>query len=76
VLSDLPQQATFSPDFLRRYHRYVDAWYEQRLRDTQFDRAQAGEFTFDLYASGEYTLMLEESWGAENRQNMHDDHFE
>jgi hypothetical protein len=76
VLSDLPPQATFSMDFLRRYHRYVDAWYEQRLRDTQFDRAQAGEFTFDLYASGEYTLMLEESWGAESRQNTDDDHFE
>lgn len=65
VLSELPPQTTFSLDFLRRYHRFVDAWYEQRLRDVPFDRAQAGEFTFDLYASGEYTLMLEESWSAE-----------
>ncbi|HEX4808769.1 MAG TPA: hypothetical protein VH325_07565 [Bryobacteraceae bacterium] len=69
VLSDLPPQATFGADFLRRYHRYVDAWYDQRLRDTLFDRANAGEFTFDLYASGEYTLMLEQSWAAESKHS-------
>jgi hypothetical protein len=76
VLTDLPPQSTFSPDFLRRYHRYVDTWYEQRLRDTHFDRAQPGEFTFDLYASGEYTLMLEESWGGEKAAGSDDIRFD
>jgi hypothetical protein len=76
VLSDLPPQPTFSLDFLRRYHRYVDAWYEQRLRDTSFDRAQAGEFTFDLFASGEYTLMLEESWGSGKELGSRENRFE
>lgn len=68
VLSDLPPLETLNQDFLRRYHRYVDGWYEQRLRDTVFDRAQAGDFIFELYASGEYTLMLEESWGQDKTQ--------
>jgi hypothetical protein len=32
-----------------------------------FDRPKPDDFTFDLYASGEYALMLEQSWSAENK---------
>jgi hypothetical protein len=32
------------------------------MRDTGFERAESHEFVFDLYASGEYTTMLEQSW--------------
>lgn len=66
VFQELPGAEAFSFEFLRRYHRYLDQWYEQRLRDTAFDRPEAHEFTFDLYASGEYTLLLEQSWGADS----------
>lgn len=62
IFTELPPAESFAPDFLRRYHRHLDQWYEQRLRDSIFDRPEPGEFTFDLYASGEYTLMLEQSW--------------
>ena len=62
VFSELPPAESFTPDFLRRYHRHLDQWYEQRLKEAMFDRPEATEFTFDLYASGEYTLMLEQSW--------------
>jgi hypothetical protein len=65
VFHEFPLPEAFSPDFLRRYHRHLDLWYEQRLRDTVFDRPQSRQFTFDLFASGEYTLMLEQSWGEE-----------
>jgi len=66
VFHDLPAADGFSPDFLRRYHRYLDQWYEQRLKDFTFDRPNPDDFTFDLYASGEYALMLEQSWSGEN----------
>lgn len=62
VLHEIPAAESFSPDFLRRYHRYLDQWYEQRLKEVAFDRPFADEFQFDLYASGEYTMMLEQSW--------------
>lgn len=62
VFTDMPPVESFSHEFLRRYHRYVDQWYEQRLRDSGFERPNAGDFAFDLYASGEYTLLLEQSW--------------
>jgi hypothetical protein len=65
VLHDLPAPPAFSPDFLRRYHRYLDQWYEQRLRDCPFDHIAAGEVEFELYASGEYSSMLEKSWSTQ-----------
>ena len=66
VFLEMPTAETFSCDFLRRYHRHLDQWYEQRLRDASFDRAEPHEFIFDLYASGEYTLMLEQSWANDS----------
>jgi len=62
VFEQFPAVEFLSTDFLRRYHRYLDQWYEQRLKDFVFDRPEAGEFFFDLFASGEYTSMLEKSW--------------
>lgn len=66
VFQEVPVAEAFSCDFLRRYHRHLDQWYEQRLRDAVFERPEPNEFTFDLYASGEYTLLLEQSWGADS----------
>lgn len=66
VFKEIPPPDDFAPDFLRRYHRHLDQWYEQRLRDWIFDRPRADEFTFDLFASGEYALMLEQSWSDNN----------
>lgn len=65
VFHDFPSAETFAPEFLRRYHRHLDQWYEQRLRDSGCDHPEGHDFTFDLYASGEYTLMLEQSWGSD-----------
>jgi hypothetical protein len=62
VFGELPAASCLSLDFLRRYHRHLDQWYEHRLRESAFDRPEPGEFTFDLFASGEYTMMLEQSW--------------
>jgi hypothetical protein len=65
VFSELPAVTTLNPDILRRYHRHLDQWYEGRLRDAFFDRPEPNEFFFELYASGEYTMMLEQSWSEE-----------
>ena len=65
VFAELPASSALNSDFLRRYHRHLDQWFENRLKESSFSRPEAGEFTFDLYASGEYTTMLEQSWGKE-----------
>ncbi len=54
----------FTPEFLRRYHRHLDQWYEYRLRESGSHRPEPNEFIFDLYASGEYALLLEQSWNS------------
>ncbi len=65
VFQELPDCNTLSIEFLRRYHRYLDQWYEQRLRDSPFHRPELNEFTFELFASGEYSSMLEKSWAGD-----------
>ncbi len=64
VFHEFPSVEHLSIDFLRRYHRHLDLWYEQRLKDAQYDQPRPEEFTFDLFASGEYTSLLEQSWGG------------
>jgi hypothetical protein len=65
VFQDLPQADLLTPHFMRNYHRFLDRWYEGRLQDCVFDHPAPGQFAFELYASGEYALMLSESWSAE-----------
>jgi hypothetical protein len=65
VFAELPSAQSLNPEFLRRYHRQLDLWYEYRLKDVTYERPQAGEFMFDLYASGEYSMLLEQSWNAD-----------
>jgi hypothetical protein len=69
VIHELPEAKAFSADFLRRYHRYLDQWFEQRLRDWIFDRIAGHEVEFELYASGEYSSMLEKSWADDEPAN-------
>ena len=66
VFQQLPSFELLSPDFLRWYHRYLDQWYEQRLRDQLFESPDSKQFTFELYASGEYSSMLEKSWADDS----------
>ena len=68
VFLDLPAAENFPPEFLRRYHPYLDQWYEQRLRETVFSHPEPGEFFFELYASGEYSSMLAKSWAEESNE--------
>jgi hypothetical protein len=64
IFQEFPGVDAFTPEFLRRYHRHLDQWYEYRLKESGGHRPEPGEFTFDLYASGEYALMLEQSWNG------------
>ena len=62
IFLDFPGVEAFTPEFLRRYHRHLDQWYENRLREAGAHRPESNEFQFDLYASGEYAMLLEQSW--------------
>jgi hypothetical protein len=53
-----------SDEFLHKYHRYSDQLYRCYLDSEPHYHATASNFRFDLYASGEYSRMLESEWGG------------
>lgn len=62
VLADIPERDSLSDEFVRNYFRYADQMFFCRQAQTQF--ADIGDFGFDfeIYASGEYSRMLEREW--------------
>ena len=65
IFSEPPPFNTLSGEFLRNYHRYADFLYRCYMESEQH-RTNAGKnFHFELYASGEYSRLLETEWGTE-----------
>jgi len=52
-------------EFLRNYHRYADFLYRCYMDSQPHRTVAAANFHFALYASGEYSRLLESEWAAE-----------
>jgi hypothetical protein len=52
-------------EFLRNYHRYADALFRSYLASQAHKTLNSSKFRFELYASGEYSRILESKWAAE-----------
>jgi hypothetical protein len=65
VFAGPPEFHQLAEGFIRDYHRYADALFNAWLQMSPFREITAANFRFDLYASGEYTKMLENEWGTE-----------
>lgn len=65
VFAEPPELSVLSEDFVRSYHRTADLLYQGFMEMEPHRIAAAKNFRFDLYASGEYTKLLESEW--ENR---------
>jgi hypothetical protein len=62
ILADVPVREALSDEFLRNYYRYADQLFLCRQSQTEFaDIGDAG-FDFEIFASGEYSRMLEREW--------------
>jgi hypothetical protein len=69
ILADMPPQEIFAADFLRHYHRYADQMFHCHLGEKPFaDPAHLG-FEFEIFASGEYSRMLERGWAEHAKQS-------
>ena len=65
MFAEPPTFDRLSPEFLRNYHRYADALYLCYL-DLQPHRTIGRQnFRFEIYASGEYSRLLESEWSRE-----------
>jgi hypothetical protein len=65
VFGEPPEREALSPTFVKHYYRYADHMFLCRQHSTVFPELNAEEFDFDLYASAEYTRMLEQEWERE-----------
>ncbi len=62
ILAGVPRRELLSQHFIRNYYRYADQMFFCRQSETQFEDISAMGFEFEIYASGEYSRMLEREW--------------
>jgi hypothetical protein len=65
VFTHPPEPGMLTPEFLKAYHRYADHLWACYLRLQPYQPIGPDRFQFQLYASGEYSRMLESTWGGE-----------
>jgi hypothetical protein len=63
LFAEAPPRNILSNDFVRNYFRYADQVFTTRQGECVFASLTSKDFTFELYSSGEYTRMLERSFG-------------
>ena len=64
-----PPLETLNEDFLRNYHRYPDYLYRCYMEQETYETLPPANFRFLLYASGEYSRLLETEWGGDAAVN-------
>lgn len=70
ILSGVPDREMLADEFVRNYYRYADQMFVCRQSQAQFaDIAEFG-FDFEIYASGEYSRMLEREWADSERASL------
>jgi len=62
LFQEPPAAASLAEEFLRNYHRYADALFRCFMESAAHRTLPPDQFTFDLFASGEYSRMLESEW--------------
>ena len=62
LLAGPPERHCLSDEFVRNYYRYVDQLFECRQRQVVFTSVEHLGLEFDIFASGEYSRMLERQW--------------
>jgi hypothetical protein len=65
LLGSAPEPDTLSRDFIRNYYRYADQMFQVKQAEVVFTDISRHGLDFEIYASGEYSRMLEREW-AEN----------
>jgi len=62
VFSAVPDREVLTDEFIRHYYRYADQLFQIRQGETALTDIGHLEFEFEIYASGEYSRMLEREW--------------
>ncbi len=62
VFSEPPTFHIVSPEFLQNYHRYSDQLFHGYIDSLPHAQISSEHFRFELFASGEYSKLLESQW--------------
>jgi hypothetical protein len=65
IFADAPERSLLTDDFVRNYHQYADQMFSVKQSACTFTRVRSSQFAFDMYASGEYSRLLERQWQEE-----------
>jgi hypothetical protein len=65
ILGDAPEPGCFSGEFVRNYYRYADQVFQSRQSQVTFTDIEELGFEFEIFASGEYSRMLEREWAED-----------
>jgi hypothetical protein len=65
VFAEPPPLSLLNPAFLRNYHRCADYLFRCYMEMQPHRGLHNANFQFELYASGEYSKILETEWGRE-----------
>jgi hypothetical protein len=63
MFTEPPRFDLLTGQFLCSYHHYADAMFRCYMDLQPYRKLVTNNFRFELYASGEYSRMLEEQWG-------------
>jgi hypothetical protein len=67
LFTSIPEPVGLSDEFVKNYYRYTDAIFKANLHETT-EELNAEDFDFDLFASGEYSRMLELEWSRDTEE--------
>lgn len=62
VFAEAPDRLLLTEDFIRNYHHFADHMFRCRQAECHFVSIRSADFDFELFASGEYSRMLERQW--------------
>jgi hypothetical protein len=68
LFAEAPARPGLSDEFLRNYHRYADSLFRCYMESEPYCAVTAVQFPFELYASGEYSRLLESEWEEHDPQ--------
>lgn len=65
IFNEVPERELLATEFIRNYFRYADHMFACYQQMNSYFEVRSRNFQFDLFASGEYTRMLEKEWQIE-----------
>jgi hypothetical protein len=65
LLASIPPREMLADDFVRNYYRYAEEMFQCKQSHQPFADLSGMGFEYEIYASGEYSRLLEREWAEQ-----------